>query len=312
MAQSPEYPDLKWVPPRSWTNANRTKVQLIVIHTTEGSSHAQSAEDGAAYDARRTDGTSAHYFVDSSSVVQCVRTNDQAHTARSSGNRRGIQYELCARASFSEARWKDAYSQAMLRRAAKQAARDAKKWGIPVRHLTVDQVREGVKGFCSHWDITRAFPADRGTHTDPGPNFPWSQFLDMVRDELAPDPEPEKPSMATQFNTDDVAALRLQAQLGFYDALKRGSASADDDPATEDDATGRQLKAFFDNLTRATETQVAVATLADLVIQGSSATAEDIAAALAPLLQIPEGTLTTEDVEAALRNVLRTGTDPEA
>ena len=33
MAQSPEYPDLPWMPPRSWTDANRTAVQLIVIHT---------------------------------------------------------------------------------------------------------------------------------------------------------------------------------------------------------------------------------------------------------------------------------------
>jgi N-acetyl-anhydromuramyl-L-alanine amidase AmpD len=198
VAQSPEYPDLKWVPPRSWTDANRTKVQLIVIHTTEGSAHSNSAEDGAAYDARRTDGTSAHYFVDNTSVVQCVRTADQAHTARRQGNRRGIQYELCGRAAFSAPVWAGDYAQAMLRRTAKQAARDAKKWGIPVRHLTVAQVRAGLKGFCSHWDITRAFPEDGGTHTDPGPNFPWSQFLGMVRAELAPPkPEPEEPTVAT-------------------------------------------------------------------------------------------------------------------
>ena len=55
MAQSPEYPDLRWMPPRAWTNANRTSAQLIVIHTTEGSAHGQSAEAGAAYDQRRTE-----------------------------------------------------------------------------------------------------------------------------------------------------------------------------------------------------------------------------------------------------------------
>ena len=182
MAQSPEYPDLAWVEPRSWTNANRTSVQLVVIHTTEGSAHGQSAEDGAAYDARRTDGTSTHYFHDSTSTVQCVRTADQAHTARAQGNRRGIHHELCTRAG--SANWSDTYHQAMLRRAAKQAARDAKKWNIPIRHLTVAQVDAGAKGFCGHRDVTFAFPEDGGTHTDPGPNFPWTQFLTMVRDEL--------------------------------------------------------------------------------------------------------------------------------
>lgn len=184
MAQSPEYPDLLWMPPRSWDNSNRTSVQLVVIHTTEGSAQAQSAEDGAAYDQRRTDGTSTHYFHDSNSTVQCVRTADQAHAARAQGNRRGIQHELCTRAG--SANWADAYHQAMLRRAAKQAARDAKKWGIPVRHLTVAEVSAGIKGFCGHWDITRAFPQDGGTHTDPGGNFPWTQFLDLVRAELNP------------------------------------------------------------------------------------------------------------------------------
>jgi N-acetyl-anhydromuramyl-L-alanine amidase AmpD len=187
MAQSPEYPDLRWVEPRSWTNANRTSVQLIVIHTTEGSSDSQSAEDGAAYDARRIDGTSAHYFVDNTSTVQCVRTADQAHTARGEGNRRGIHYELCGRARYSEEWWADDYAEAMLRRAAAQAARDSRKWDIPVRHLTVAQVKAGARGFCSHHDISRAF--QQSDHTDPGPSFPWTRFLNMVRAELNPPQE---------------------------------------------------------------------------------------------------------------------------
>jgi N-acetyl-anhydromuramyl-L-alanine amidase AmpD len=183
MTQSPEYPDLLWMQPKSWTDANRSAVQLIIIHTTEGSARGESAEDGASYDQRRTDGTSTHFFHDSNSTVQCVRTADQAHAARAQGNRRGIQHELCTRAG--SANWADAYHSAMLRRAAKQAARDAKKWNIPVRHLTVAQVADGAKGFCGHWDVTRAFPQDNGTHTDPGSGFPWTAFLDMVRDQLS-------------------------------------------------------------------------------------------------------------------------------
>lgn len=182
MATSPEYPDLSWMPPKSWTDANRSKVQLVVIHTTEGSAQSQSAEDGAAYDQRRTDGTSTHYFHDSNSTVQCVRTEDQAHAARTQGNKRGIQHELCTKAG--SANWSDSYHQAMLRIAAKQAARDAEKWGIPVKKLSSSQVADGVKGFCGHVDITYAFPEDNGTHTDPGSNFPWSQFLGMVQEEM--------------------------------------------------------------------------------------------------------------------------------
>ena len=183
MAQSAEYPDLKWVAPKSWTNTNRTSVQLIVIHTTQGSYHHQSAEDGAAYDARRTDGVSTHYFHDDNSTVQCVRTEDKAHHARTQGNNRGIGHELCGRAEWDD-EWSNTYATAMLRLCARQAARDARKWGIPVKHLTVAQVDAGNKGFCGHNDVTKAFPEDGGDHTDPGPNFPWSTFLDMVRAEL--------------------------------------------------------------------------------------------------------------------------------
>ena len=225
MTQSPEYPDLKWVPPRSWTNANRKSVQLIVIHTTEGSSHAQSAEDGAAYDARRPDGTSTHYFHDNTSTIQCVRTEDQAHTARSNGNRRGIQHELCGRASWSEATWLNAYGTAMLRRAARQAARDARKWGIPVRHLTVAQVRAGDKGFCSHWDITRAFPEDKGSHTDPGPNFPWTVFLNMVRDELNGDDDDMNAAEMTAW------ARSAEGKKAIQDAVVTADANHDKDAA---------------------------------------------------------------------------------
>lgn len=187
MAQSPEYPDLKWMPPKSWTEGRPAVPRVIVIHTTEGHEHFQAAEDGAAYNQRRTDGTSAHYFVDPDSVVHCVRTRDQAHCARRNGNRIGIQYELCGRASQTDAQWDDANSAAIIRRAAVQAARDARKYGIPVVKLTPAQLRDGGRGFVGHVDCTYAFPEDNGDHTDPGPRFPWPEFLALVNEHLEDD-----------------------------------------------------------------------------------------------------------------------------
>lgn len=194
MAQSSEYPDLKWVPPRAFGKGRDGKaVRLVVIHYTAGSERATSAEDGAAYDQRRTDGTSSHYYVDSNSIVQCVRTTDRANTARHRGNRLGIQYELCGTAQ-SRAQWLDAASSATLRLAARQVARDCRKYGIPVRRLSVADTRRawtefpnGPRGIVGHVDCTEAYPEDGGDHTDPGAGFPWDVFLDLVRAEMEDD-----------------------------------------------------------------------------------------------------------------------------
>lgn len=292
------------MPPASWSNANRTSVQLIVIHTTEGSAHNVSAEDGAAYDQRRTDGVSTHYFHDNDSTVQCVRTEDIAYAARAQGNKRGIQHELCGKAGWSASTWAGEYAQAMLVRAAKQAARDAKKWGIPVRHLTVSEVASGEKGFCSHYDVTRAFPQDNGTHTDPGPNFPWSQFLDMVRDELEGDMTPEE-FLAYDPNDEDgipnpfadkETNKTISPKTAFYNSVSI--------PMRIESAVGAlksQVSALGSSLLAAVNAREDV---------DEVALAAALAPALAPLILagLPTGTLTQSDVEAAVRNVLIHGT----
>lgn len=183
MTQSPEYPDLLWVPPKAWESSNR-RPRWIVIHTTEGAKSGLAAEDGAAYNARRTDSTSCHYHVDNNSVVQSVRTKDVSYCAFYEGNMGGIQYELCTQGD--SANWSDAYHSAMLDLAARQIARDCKKWGIEVRRLTVPALQgKSVTGFCGHVDISAAFEGD---HHDPGKNFPWTSFLARVKGYMEEDP----------------------------------------------------------------------------------------------------------------------------
>jgi hypothetical protein len=179
-----EYPDLPFVPPRAFGRGRAGyAVQYVVVHYTAGSERSTSAEDGAAYDQRRTDGTSTHYFVDSNSVVQCVYTWDRANAAYQYGNRLGIQYELCGTVQ-TRAQWLDAASDATLTNAAWQIARDCRKYGLPVRRLTTQQMRNGEKGICGHVDVTNAYGL--GDHTDPGPQFPWDVLLARVAQFLAP------------------------------------------------------------------------------------------------------------------------------
>lgn len=197
MPRSPEYSDLPWVEPRAWGSGRDGKaVRFIVIHYTAGAEGRTSAEDGAAYDQRRTDGTSCHYFVDRDTVVQCVRTRDRANAARHKGNRLGIQYELCGTVQ-TRAQWLDAASMATLHNAARQVARDCRKYGIPARRLTVAETRRawtefpnGPKGIVGHVDCTDAYPEDGGDHTDPGTAFPWDIFLGFVQAALEEDDMP--------------------------------------------------------------------------------------------------------------------------
>lgn len=172
MASSPEYPDLAWMPPASYsTGRPGGPPRFIVVHYTAGAEGNAAAENGAAYDQRRGDGTSAHYHVDSDSVVQCVRTTDRAHSALYHGNLWGIQYEL-AGTRQSRAQWLDSVSRETIRNAARQMARDMIRYNIP--NVRTTDVRNGAaRGITAHSDWTYGWPEDGGDHIDPGPEFPW-------------------------------------------------------------------------------------------------------------------------------------------
>lgn len=220
MARSMEHPSLRMIMPRAYGKGRDGKsVQYIVIHYTAGSERSTSAEDGAAYDQRRTNGVSTHYFVDRDSVIQCVPTWDRANAAFYKGNRLGIQYELCGTVQ-SRKEWLDEASLATLKNAARQIARDCRAYDIPPRRLTVDQTRRawtsyphGPRGIVGHVDVTRAYPEDGGDHTDPGDEFPWDVLLTLVQAEL--DNEGDTVGLA-----DDRIELTKQAGAELYDPAK--------------------------------------------------------------------------------------------
>jgi len=190
---SPEYPELLFVQPAAYgTGRDGRRVMYSVIHYTAGSERSTSAEDGAAYDQRRTDGTSCHFFHDSNSTVQCVLTWNRSNSAFSKGNRLGIHHELCG-TQQTRAQWLDDASYGTLQQAARWVAEDCKKYGLPVRKMTPAEVRAswytansaGPKGICGHADITLAYPEDGGDHMDPGNEFPWDIFLPLVTAHLS-------------------------------------------------------------------------------------------------------------------------------
>lgn len=166
--QSADYPDLTFVHARG-DGGPRSRTQVIIIHATDNTAGASGE---AGYATRREDGTSAHYYVDDNAVIQALPIGNVAYGALAHGNAISVQYELCGRSN--------AISDATMRRAAFQVARDCRRYGIPVRKLTAAQVRIGEKGICGHGDITAAFPEDGGDHSDPGNRFDWGKFIGYV------------------------------------------------------------------------------------------------------------------------------------
>jgi hypothetical protein len=162
------YPDLPFVHALG-DGGGRSVSQVVVIHATDGTGTARNEADYATH---RPDKTSAHFYVDEGQTIQALDTGHIAYGCLYHGNHISVQFELCGLSNH--------LSDATMRRAAPTVARVCREFGIPIRHLSADQVRSGVKGVCGHDAITAAFPEDGGDHTDPGGSFPWATFISYV------------------------------------------------------------------------------------------------------------------------------------
>jgi N-acetyl-anhydromuramyl-L-alanine amidase AmpD len=167
-----------YVPARWQTHWNtKREVRWVVIHDMEALETEKRARACAAYFATAERPGSAHVCVDDHEVIQCVRDNDQAAGAVGA-NRFGIHIEQPGFAKETAAEWHDEYSLATLRNVADVTAQYCLKYDLPVRKLFPADLKAGHPGICGHGDVSVAFP---GTgHTDPGPNFPWDELIQLV------------------------------------------------------------------------------------------------------------------------------------
>ncbi len=191
-----------FVQARNYTPRSRLIITGVCIHTMEAPEGPNTAENianwfkiqpgnGATVDPKTMQplavsqggihfaGTSAHWNVDSDSIVQSVREHDIAwHAGPANGWSIGVEHAGYARQSSVE--WLDAYSLSMLERSAQLVAEICNRWEIPIVRLTGDDLKVGQHaGIFGHVDVTNGLSGGKG-HTDPGPFFPWEFYLDMV------------------------------------------------------------------------------------------------------------------------------------
>lgn len=169
-------------------HAGRIKqIRLVVIHTMEAPEGPNTAENIAAYFARGDVVASAHACVDQDSLVVCLPPSDTAFAAPGA-NADGYQIEHAGYASQDAAGWADAESQSMLRISAAHAREIALAAGIPLRHLSDDELAAGHAGFVGHDQVSRVYRLS--DHWDPGTNFPWDQYMGLVNGEAPTEETP--------------------------------------------------------------------------------------------------------------------------
>jgi peptidoglycan hydrolase-like protein with peptidoglycan-binding domain len=160
----------------------RTVVNLVVLHCMEGPESSTRAERCAAYMATLpmdAAAKSAHYYVDSDSVVQGVPDHHVAYAAPGA-NHDGIQIEHAGYARQSRAEWLDDFGVRMLWLSAQLVARKVRERSLPIKFVRATELlKKGARGITTHHEVSLAFKSS--DHHDPGPGFPMAWYLEQVQ-----------------------------------------------------------------------------------------------------------------------------------
>lgn len=164
---------------RWYTPVYQRAIDLMVIHDMEAPEKGDTAEAVANYFVAGTRRASAHYCHDNNSTVQCVEDMDVAWAAPGA-NHNGLHFEHAGYARQTAADWSDAYSQQMLSISSALMAEKCRKYKVPMAYVDAAGLRKGYRGITTHLQITLAHNTEGG-HTDPGINFPMSNYIKMVQ-----------------------------------------------------------------------------------------------------------------------------------
>jgi hypothetical protein len=165
-----------------------TQPRLIVVHTTEQPPDVSGADSGAEglarYVQHRRGAGCYHSCVDSDSTVRLVSPTMQCWGARYVN-----PYALHISHSTKAALWTSMpgnWVSNTLARSAQEVAMWCDIYDIPPRLITRSEgIDNGVPGIISHAAV------DPSRRVDPGPDFPWDRWLNMVADFMEPDYGPE-------------------------------------------------------------------------------------------------------------------------
>lgn len=209
-------PSPPFIRARHFSNGNNKPIKRIVVHCTV-SACAVGARNIANFFAGGSVVSSAHYVHDQDEEFQCVGDSSVAYHAPP--NTGSIGDELCCSlANKGKGHWTRADHVKMLHRSARDAARLALAYGVPIRKIGPVKMRLGVKGFCGHIDVSRAW--GQTNHWDPGPFFPWKWYIRQVRKYAAQLKEPTLPPVAEEVPTFTLQERAKGAGHNVFDRVR--------------------------------------------------------------------------------------------
>jgi hypothetical protein len=160
---------------------NGARVRLLAVHSTEGNGTAQQLRDAAWWTG------SSHAINDEYGTLLTPAEGtvpyDRASWTLRSGNPISENIEQVGWARYTRADW--LARPKLLDTTARWLADRSKARGIPLVKLSPGDVALGKAGVIGHVDWTVG--AQDGTHTDPGPNYPWDVVIAKARAYAAPE-----------------------------------------------------------------------------------------------------------------------------
>lgn len=216
---------MQFIQAKHFRQGGNLPITRIVLHDMEMPEKPDTAEACARYFQTIDRPASAHYCVDNDSIVQCVLDTDTAYHAPPNQHSIGVEHAGYARQATGE--WLDDYGVSMLRDVSAPLVRGlCEKYDVPKVWLTVDDLLAGKRGITSHNNVSLAF--HQSTHTDPGPNFPITQYMQWVTqsqgDDMPLDPNDKQFITDTVFN---ITGGWTREIIKAIEEIKNGGATAD-------------------------------------------------------------------------------------
>lgn len=203
----------------SSSSRNGATVRLLAVHTAEGSTTAAGL---ANYLADPDHEVSYHDVADDGNGVHCVDYDLKCWALRT-GNPVSDNFCITGFAAWQRVTW--LAHTGMLERTAQWLAARAQARMIPLVKLSSADVAADKAGVIGHVNWTEG--KRDGSHTDPGPNFPWDVVIARSREiggvaEPAPLPPPPVVIYANPSRDPGAPGATGGPRWRIQDKLKRG------------------------------------------------------------------------------------------